>query len=249
MVNTALAERMWPQESALLKRAGQDLSRGPIFHTVAGVVGSVRDRDIVDEPTPIFYYPMVEGALDEDTFSYTVSLVVRTDGDPLGFAGPVRAAVAAVDANLPIANVRTLENLVAGASARTSFTMTLLMLAAAAALFLGAIGLYGVISYTVGQRSREIGLRMALGARAADVRQMVLREGAVVALGVVVVGLLAALGVTRALDSLLYEINAADPWTFGAMALLLLCVALTATYLPARRAAAVDPAIGLRSDN
>lgn len=245
MVNAALADQMWPQESALQKRAGQDLSRGPAFNAVAGVVGSVRDRDIADDPTPIFYYPMLEGAIDDDTFSYTFSLVVRTNGDPLAIAGSIREAVAAVDANLPIANIRTLESLVASASVRTSFTMTLLIIAAGVALFLGTIGLYGVISYTVSQRSREIGLRMALGARAADVRQMVL--GAVVTLAGVLMGLLAAFAVTRALDSLLYEINAGDPVTFVAMALLLLCVALAATYLPARRAAAVDPAIGLRS--
>jgi ABC-type antimicrobial peptide transport system permease subunit len=139
-----------------------------------------------------------------------------------------------------------MERIVADSMSRTSFTMLLLIIAAAAALFLGAIGLYGVIAYVVSRRTHELGIRIALGARAADVRNLVVREGARLALGGVVLGLVAALALTRLLRGLLYQVSPTDPATFAAMVALLLGVTWLASWLPARRAAAIEPMRALR---
>ncbi len=148
--------------------------------------------------------------------------------------------------NLPLAEVRTLDDILAASMARTSFTLVMLAIAAAVALALGVVGIYGVISCAVSQRTREIGVRMALGADRRDVRRMVLRQGAILAGIGVVVGLVAAVGVTRLMSSLLYGVEATDPVTFGVVAALLVAVALVASYLPALRASRTDPLEALR---
>jgi putative ABC transport system permease protein len=156
--------------------------------------------------------------------------------------------VAQLDASLPIANVRTLADLVSDARAPTAFAMTLLGMAALVALFLGAIGVYGVQSYMVSQRTGEIGVRMALGASATDVSRMILERGGAIALGGIVLGWSAALLVTRWMESLLFDVPPTDIWTHGAVSFALVSAMLAASYLPARRAASQDPTAVLRSE-
>jgi ABC-type antimicrobial peptide transport system permease subunit len=151
-----------------------------------------------------------------------------------------------VNSNLPLASVRTMQEVYDKSVARTSFTLVMLGIAGTMALVLGIIGIYGVISYTVSQRKREIGIRLALGAQSGDVVQMVLRQGAALALVGVVIGVGAALGLTPLMRSLLFGVTAQDPQTFAAVVALLITVALVACYIPARRATRIDPLVALR---
>jgi ABC-type antimicrobial peptide transport system permease subunit len=151
-----------------------------------------------------------------------------------------------VNPNLPLANVRTMQEILENSMARTSFTLTMLGIAAIVALVLGAVGIYGVISYSVAQRTREIGVRMALGAARSDVNRLVLGEGVPLIAAGVAVGLLAAFGLTRLMSSLLFGVSPVDPMTFASVSLALGAVALVASYLPARRASSLDPTEALR---
>ncbi|HKW56452.1 MAG TPA: FtsX-like permease family protein, partial [Candidatus Acidoferrum sp.] len=162
------------------------------------------------------------------------------------FLDDVRRAVWSANGNLPLASVRTMQDVYSKSMAHTSFTLVMLGIAGAMALALGLIGIYGVISYTVSQRRREIGIRLALGAQGGDVLQMVLSHGAKMTLAGVALGIAAGLGLTRLMGSLLFGVTARDPVTFTAVAGLLLVVALLACYLPARRATKVDPLVALR---
>ena len=172
--------------------------------------------------------------------------MVRTTGAPLAMVDSVRKVILEVDPSQPVANIRTLDDVLAASVAQRRFTMTLLGGFAGAALLLAAIGLYGVIAYAVQQRAREIGIRMALGATRRDVLRLVLRQGLNLAGIGVVVGIAAALGLTRVLSKLLYEVKPIDLPTFTGVSLVLLIVALLASWLPARRAAKVDPMVALR---
>jgi ABC-type antimicrobial peptide transport system permease subunit len=158
----------------------------------------------------------------------------------------LRQAVWSVNSNLPLASVRTMEDVYGKSMARTSFTLVMLGIASTMAMALGIIGIYGVISYTVSQRRREIGIRLALGAQGGDVVSMVLRQGAKLALVGVCIGVVAALALARLMTSLLFGVTAHDPLTFAAVAALLITVALLACYIPARRAMKVDPMVALR---
>ena len=158
----------------------------------------------------------------------------------------VRAAVWSINGNLPLADVRTLDAILAQSMARTSFTLVMLAIAAAVSLALGVVGIYGVISYIVSQRTHEIGVRMALGADRGDVRRMVLRQGVVLTGTGVVIGLVSAVGLTRFISSLLYGVEATDPVTFAAVAALLTAVAFVASYVPALRASRTDPLVAIR---
>lgn len=164
------------------------------------------------------------------------------------FFREVRETIWAVNPNLPLANVRTVAEIQEGSMAQTSFTLVMLGIAAAVALLLGAIGIYGVISYVVSQRTREIGVRMAVGAASVDVTRMVLRQGFALAGAGVAVGLASAFALTRLMSALLYGVSPLDPMTFGTVAVLLTSVALVASYLPARRAAMTDPVEALRAE-
>jgi ABC-type antimicrobial peptide transport system permease subunit len=153
-----------------------------------------------------------------------------------------------VNPNLPLANVRTLEEILAGSLSRTSFTLVMVGIAGGVALLLGMVGIYGVISYAVSQRTREIGVRMALGAQRFDVRRMVVREGLVLTGIGIVLGLSVALALSRMMSSLLFGVGAMDPMTYGAVAVGLGAVAVAASYLPASRASRLDPAVTLRQE-
>jgi ABC-type antimicrobial peptide transport system permease subunit len=176
-----------------------------------------------------------------------MTYVVRTALPPLGLTAAVRNALKDIDPNLALAQVRTLQDLLDAAAAPRAFTMVLILIAASAALLLGVIGIYGVMSYIVSQRTNEIGVRLALGAEPAAVMRMIVRQGGVVACGGTAVGLAIALAGSRVISSLLYGISPRDPGVFTATTLTLLVVALVACWLPARRAASVDPLVALRA--
>ena len=178
----------------------------------------------------------------------TMTYVVRSRTDPADLTGPARAAVESVDPNLALAQVRTLEELVDRASDQMMFTMVLLSIAAIVALLLGAIGIYGVVSYIAAQRTGEIGLRLALGAEPSGVAAMILRQSAGVTMIGIGVGLVAALAGGRLIETLLYNVNPRDPIVIGKVTLLLTGIALIACWLPARRAARLSPLEALRTD-
>jgi predicted lysophospholipase L1 biosynthesis ABC-type transport system permease subunit len=209
----------------------------------------VRDEGLHEKPFEAIYYPLrrIQPAEEEeDWVPRNFTLVVKVDREPMDAAAAVREAVWGLDRNLPLAQMRTMEEVLERSTARTSFTMLLLLVAAAMAVLLGAVGNYGVISYVVSQRTREIGVRMALGAARGDVAGLVLRQGLWMALGGVAIGLAGAFALTRLLRALLFEVSPTDPATFGAVSVVLVAVALLASYLPARRAASVDPLEAIR---
>jgi predicted permease len=255
VVNRALAEKYWPGQSALGKRLTQDLdldsgaSADTRWKTVVGVVEDVRSLAMEIDPNPALFFPLVEAVDEEESRTpQSMAYVIRTSGEPTALLPAVRQAVWALDPNLPIADIRTLESVVRDSMARTAFTMVLLGIAALVALFLGTVGIYGVISYAVTQRTREMGIRLALGAEGAAVTGMVLRQGAVLAGVGIAIGLAGALGLTRLMEALLFGVSAMDPVTFFGVPLVLGAVALLASWLPARRAARTDPVEALRAE-
>jgi len=227
----------------------------PQWKEVIGIVADVRDDGMNQDPPALVYWPQVtlafwEGMAPDQVQTWQGSgIAIRSSrlGTP-GFLQEVEEAVWEVNPNLPLLRVRPLTELMANSMARTSFTMILLGIAGGVALILGLVGVYGVISYAVSQRTRELGMRMALGAEAGQVLAMVVRQGMVLAGTGIVLGLGLAFGITRLMSSVLFGVNPADPMTFGLVAVGLLFVALLASYLPARRAASVDPTEALRED-
>jgi predicted permease len=250
VVTENLAREYWGDPAkAIGKRVRQSFREPVPWREIVGVVGNEHDNGVSEKPTPIVYWPMsVEKFWGQDRFaprSMVYALRTRRLGTS-SFLEEVRSAVWSVNPNLPLANVRTLEEVLERSMARTSFTLAMLGIASGVALLLGAVGIYGVISYSVSQRTREIGVRMALGAARRDVHRLVLKEGAPLILAGLAVGLLAALGLTRLMAALLFGVSPIDPVTFGSVAAALAAVALVASYLPARRAAGLDPTEALR---
>lgn len=209
---------------------------------IVGVVRDVKDVALSAAARPHVYFPHAQWPVD------FLQPVLRTTGDPLALAEPARRVVAAVDPNVPVYQVRTLSELRAASTGRTRFLMLMLGVFAAAALTLAAVGIYGVVAYAVAQRRRELGIRMALGARTADIVGLVLRQGAGLAGAGAALGLAGALLATRALRGLLFEVSPTDPATLTAGTATLIAVALLASYLPARRAAHVSPVEALRHE-
>jgi len=251
VVNRAFARHYWAGESAIGKQVwpgiAQDREENEDFAwlPVVGVVDDVRNLRLDMEIRPIVYYAM-SGPGETDRTS--MSLVVSTTAAPTSLAPAIRDAVWSLDPNVPITRIETMRRVLRDATSRAGFTMLMLGIAAGVALLLGAVGLYGVISYGVTQRRQEIGVRMALGAPAGRVRGMVVRQGAVVAGIGLGVGFGAAIGLTRLMEALLFEVSPTDPPTFGIVVALLFVVSIFASWIPARRAAAVDPAIALRAE-
>ena len=217
---------------------------------VVGVVGDVREFGLKDEDLrPNAYLPLrVTEAANIEIESAFLTIKAASGVEPTSLLAGARAAVRELDAQVPITATRTMEEIVAEAMESTSITMTILGVATAMALFLGAIGLAGVISYVVGQRTREIGVRVALGARSTDVSGMVMRQSMVVTGAGAVLGLVGALGLTRLMEAVLFEVSATDPATFVIAPVVLVSVSLLATWLPARRAARVNPMEALRAE-
>jgi putative ABC transport system permease protein len=207
---------------------------------VVGIVAHVKNYGVDEDSRVELYLPYLQNSVS------SLTVVVRTDRDPASLSSGVREAVRAADPELPVYQVRTLESMVADHAAPRRLAALLIGVFAALALLLAAGGIYGVMSYAVAQRTAEIGIRMALGAQQREILGMVLRHGAAMALAGVGIGLVAALALARLITRLLFETSASDPSTFSLVPLLLLAVALLACYLPARRAARVDPLVALR---
>jgi len=247
VVSRALAARIWPGEDPIGK--GVNSGGRPPFYRVVGVAEDVRADGLEQPPLEEVYYPVqpIPGRSLWATQEMTVVVRTRTV-QPEQLTAAIRRTVAGLDSSVPIGNVQTMKQVVARSMNDTSFILLLLGVAGGMALLLSAVGIYGVIAYIVGQRRPEIGVRMALGASAARVGgQVVLQSLRLAAVGVAL-GLLGAVAVTRLLRSMLFEVSATDPFVLSAVALLLVAIAALASYVPARRAAHVDPVEALRAE-
>ena len=251
LISESLARELWPSPEAAVGQRIRGALSGP-WREVIGVVGDVRFNGADAAPPATVYWPpiMADFYPGQPRFGYrAVAYAVRSPlaGSP-GLTRQIEQAVWSVNASLPVASMRTMQDIYDRSLGRTSFTLVMLVAAAGAALVLGVVGLYGVLSYAVSTRRREIAIRFALGARASDVERRVVRQGVVLASVGVVIGLVAAAAVTQLMSSLLYEVQAVDPLTYAAVAAGLIAVAALASYLPARRASMVDPAESLAAE-
>jgi predicted permease len=238
VINKSMADRYWPDADAVGKRVrlwGET-------RMIAGIVGDLKDSPGELRAKPGFFFPVNQQA------QRGLVLVVRTERDPMSLLAAMRTEIAALDKELPLSDVRTLEQIASAAVARTRFTMLLLAVFAGVALLLAAVGIYGVVSYSVTQRTHEIGIRVALGAQRRDVIGLVARQGMTLVVAGMGAGLAAALVLTRVMSSLLFGVSAADPITFAGIAVLLMGVALGACFVPARRAMKMDPMVALRHE-
>ncbi|HZN10704.1 MAG TPA: FtsX-like permease family protein, partial [Blastocatellia bacterium] len=236
IVNETLARQLWPGEDPIGRRIKAVYSP---WLTVIGVVGDVRHTTLAARPNPEMYLLHLQEP------QASMRLTVRTSGDPLRLAAAVRERVRALDQDLPL-GLATMEQIVTDSVGRQRFNLLLLGSLGAAALLLAVVGVFGVVNYSVAQRTHEIGIRVALGAQERDVLGLVIRQGMTPALLGVALGVAGSLALTRWMQELLYGVSATDPLTFALVALLLTLVALAACYLPARRAARVDPLVALR---
>jgi predicted permease len=241
MVDETLAKQYWPDQDAI----GQHIRNGSNspWATIVGIVEHVKNSDLAgDQIKGRYYYPMFQRP------SANATLVVRTQGDPGSAAGAIRAAVGAVDPTEPISQLRSMSGMVAASLAPRRFVVTMLAIFAAMALLMAVIGLYGVTSYSVAQRTQEIGIRMALGARRSEILGMVIRQGMWLTGGGALAGLAAALAFSRLLRSQLFQVSPFDPLTFGLTAVVLIAAELLACCIPAQRATRVDPMEALRHE-
>ena len=253
VINEATAKKFWPNENPLGATVTIGKGLGPEFadrpREVVGVVGDVREGGIEREPPPVLYIPVGQEPNGFVALANRVlpsSWAVRTTGDPAALAHAVQQEVLRIDPDLPTARVMGMDRLIAKSIARQNFNMILLGIFGGVALLLAAIGIYGVMSYTVQQRTNEMGIRIALGAGTGQLLSLVVGQGLLLAGIGVAIGLAAAFGVTRVMSSLLYGVKATDAVTFAAVAAVLSAVAALACYIPARRATKVDPIIALR---
>ncbi|HSF22798.1 MAG TPA: ABC transporter permease [Blastocatellia bacterium] len=237
IVNQEMARRYWPDENPIGQRLA--VGDGP-WRTVVGVVGDVKQSGLDIETRPEMFWPYYQTPVPFATF------VVRTGGDPEAMTSAVRGAMQEVDKDLPVYNIKTVADVISESVAPRRLNMLLLAIFASLALVLAAVGIYGVISYSVSQRTREIGIRMALGASHSNVLRLVVGEGMILALIGVGIGIIASFFLTRLMSSLLFGVSATDALTFSLVPVLLAGVALAASFIPARRAAKVDPMIALR---
>jgi putative ABC transport system permease protein len=243
MINTRLAREYFPKENPVGKRImfGRPSAKNPLrWMTVVGVVGDTKLYGLANPSRLEIYVPLRQSA------SGHMNLIVKSNVDPAALASSIRAAVAEIDKDQPVFGISTMKQLIVDSVSTPRITLILLGLFSALALVLAAIGIYGVISYSVAQRTHEIGIRMALGAGKTDVLRMILAQGARIAGAGVAIGMVASFGLTRLLAKLLFSVSAADPLTFAAVAILLILVAMLACYIPARRTLRVDPMIALR---
>jgi predicted permease len=250
VVSASVARELWREPSAAIGRRIRDSLKGP-WREIVGVVGDIRDDGVHRKASSAVYWPVLADQFwGQPTFAdRSVVYVIRTQRtDDETLLKEIQQAVWAVNSNLPLADVRTLAEIYNRSMAQTSFAMVMLAIAGALALFLGLVGIYSVISYAVVQRTREIGIRVALGAQQKTVRRMFVRHALRLAVLGVVAGAAAALALMRGMSSLLFEVRPADPLTYGAVSVGLLAAVVVASYLPARCATKVNPLVALRSE-
>ena len=246
VVNEQFAQKFFPGQNAVGKRINPGWAIGDEksqMRTIVGVVGNVKHRTLDMEFTPEVYMSTSQIPMDD------VSIVARTSvSNPAGITSAVRSELAAVDRNIPLVRVRVFEEYLARALARPRFNAMLLSIFAGTALLLTAIGIYGVMAYSVSQRTSEIGIRIALGAGKSSIFRLVVGQAMTIVAISLAVGLVGAFAATRLLNSLLFGVGASDPLTFMGIVLLVSAVAFIAAWLPARRATRVDPIIALRAE-
>jgi predicted permease len=246
VISESAARRFFPDEDPLGRTItlgwGQGEGSPKPGGEIVGIVGDVKEAGLAEENPPEIYLPHAQTPVP------SMDVLLRTSVDPMSLGPSAAALVRGLDAELPVARMRTLDDVVARSISEPRFYMVLLGAFAGTALLLAALGIFGVMSYAVVQRSREIGIRVALGAHPAHLRRMVLGQALLLAAAGVGAGLLGALGLSRAIRSLLFELSPTDPATLAGVAALLMAVALLASYLPARRATRVDPLVALRSE-
>jgi predicted permease len=251
MVSENMARELWGEPAAALGKRIRIAGPGPLrWREIVGVVEDVRDDGVQQKAPSLVYWPVrMENFWGAKFIMRSVAFSIRSKrAGNEGFVNEVHQAVWSVNPNVPLALVRTMHEVYDRSMAGTSFALVMLGIAGATALVLGIIGIYGVISYGVSQRTREIGIRVALGAQRRDIVRIVLGQGGTVALVGIGLGLTASFGLTRLMATMLFGVSATDPLTFVAVALILLAVALLACYVPARRAMRVDPMVALRHE-
>jgi putative ABC transport system permease protein len=244
VISRAMSERYFPAGEAVGMRLKTGGCTECEWTTIVGVVGDVKDRGLGAEVAPAMYVPFVQEPLN----IRMMNLVLRAEGDPSSLIASVRREVNAIDPELALADIKTMEQLKSESLGRSRYRGVLSGIFAAVALILAAVGIYGVIAYAVNQRTREIGIRIALGARRRDIFRLVVGRGLLLSLLGVAFGVAASLVLTRFLSSLLYGVSSTDPATFASVALLLITVALLACSVPARHATRVDPLDALRHE-
>lgn len=246
VINQTMAKMYWPRQDPIGQRIWVGKPMGPAEaepapREIVGIASDIHEMTLATPPDPTMYLPYAQRPQDGDAF-----FVVRTRQAPLASLPNVRSTMQGVDADLPLAEIKTMEQVLSASLTDWRFHAILLGAFASLALFISTIGIYGVIAYSVAQRTHEIGVRMALGAEQGDILKLVIRQGFRLALIGVGIGLVVAFALTRLIASLLYGVKPADPVTFSAVSLMLVGVALLATYLPARRATKVEPMEALR---
>ena len=244
VINEVMAAKLWPDQDPIGRRFRLTSNEPPDWFTVIGVAPGVSRNNMDDDtpPSPEVFVPYRYGS-----FANT-GIVIRAAGDPAALTAAVRGEIRASDAGLPIFGVRTMEDLRTMGFWQYRLFGYMFGIFGAAALFLAGVGVYGVLSYSVSQRTQEIGVRIALGARRGDVLRLVVRQGVVLASIGIVMGLVGAFGITRVIRTLLYNVTPTDPLSFGGVTVFLIAIAVVASYLPARRATTVDPIVALRDE-
>lgn len=245
IINHAMAEQYWPGEDAVGKRITfEDHPKAKDWITIVGVVGDVKDQPNSLAAELAFWWPFLQTPVGQ----FNLLLTVRSSSDPQLLVNAIRQQVARLDPSLAVADIRTMEQIVTASVATPRFAFVLVGLFGGLAILLAAIGTYGVIAYSVGQRTSEFGLRMALGARQLDVLRLVLMQAAKLILSGTLIGVLLALLLARGLKSLIYDVSPADPLTFTAIGLSVILIAIFACYIPARKATEADPMVALRAE-
>lgn len=242
VINQTMARQYWPNGSPIGQHVTMKDWGPPLTGEIVGVVGDVKTNGLDEAVGPMIYWPHFQFP---ELFN---TIVVRSDGEPSRLFPAMKAAIWAVKKNQAISKIETMDQVLSESLARRRLYMILLGVFAGAALLLAGVGIYGMVSYSVNQRIRELGIRIAIGAERGDMLRLVLGHGAKVGLLGIVIGIAAAPGLTRLMASLLFGVSATDPLTFTAVALLLTVVALAASFLPARRAMRVDPIVALRHE-
>jgi predicted permease len=245
MISEPLAREYWGEPAKAIGKRLRGSSPQSPWRDIVGVSGNERDDGLTQPPTPIVYWPMLNESYRWRTMAYAVR---STRVGAPGFMRELEQAVWSVNRDLPLATVQTLEEIRASSMAQTSFALVMLSIAASVALLIGMVGIYGVVAYAAAQRTREIGIRMALGARLVDVRTMFLRQGLRLTTVGIAIGIGIALVLTRVMSAFLFGVGPMDPTTYAAVSAVLAGLTLVATYLPARRASRVDPVVALRGE-